>query len=42
MMVKIALITRLFEDRLSHERTVPLRFVGGHRRSDWQLQTVAC
>ena len=25
-------------DRLRHERTVPLRFVCGHRRSDRQLQ----
>jgi hypothetical protein len=27
-----------FDDQLRHERTVPLRFVGGHRRSDRQLQ----
>ena len=27
-----------FDDRLRHERTVPLRFVCGHRRSDRQLQ----
>ena len=37
-MVKIALITSLFEDRLRYERTVPLRFVGGHRPTDRQLQ----
>jgi hypothetical protein len=29
---------RTFDDRLRHERTVPLRFVCGHRRSDRQLQ----
>jgi hypothetical protein len=36
-MVKTAHITN-FDDRLRHERTVPLRFVCGHRRSDRQLQ----
>jgi hypothetical protein len=36
-MVKIAR-TRTFDDRLLHQRTVPLRFVCGHRRSDRQLQ----
>jgi hypothetical protein len=29
---------RTFEDQLRHERTVPLRMVCGHRRSDRQLQ----
>ena len=29
---------RTSDDRLRHQRTVPLRFVCGHRRSDRQLQ----
>ena len=36
-MVKTA-APRTFDDRLRHQRTVPLRFVCGHRRSDRQLQ----
>ena len=36
-MVKTARTTNP-NDRLRHQRTVPLRFVCGHRRSDRQLQ----
>jgi hypothetical protein len=36
MVRKIA--PQIFDDRLRYQRTVRLRFIGGHRRGDRQLQ----